>query len=141
MVHLLAACGDELTRENLMYQATHMDHVHVPMLLPGITFDTSPTDYSPAKQMQLRRFDGTRWVGFDSIVNGWPAAPPTVAGPAIGAMALRRGQAVVAEHLPELDLQHFAGGAMRHLRQEDDIVGQLPSRDLALEKLSDRLGR
>jgi branched-chain amino acid transport system substrate-binding protein len=53
-----------------MYQATHMDHVHVPMLLPCITFDTSPTDYSPVKQMQLRRFDGTRWVGFGAIVNG-----------------------------------------------------------------------
>jgi branched-chain amino acid transport system substrate-binding protein len=70
VVHLLTAYGDELTRENLMHQATHMDHVHVPMLLPGITFDTSPTDYSPVKQMQLRRFDGTRWVGFGGIVNG-----------------------------------------------------------------------
>jgi hypothetical protein len=35
------------------------------MLLPGITFDTSPTDYSPVK-----RFDGSRWVGFGGIVNG-----------------------------------------------------------------------
>jgi len=70
VVHLLTACGDELTREDLMYQATHMDHVHVPMLLPGVTFDTSPTDYSPVKQMQLRHFDGTRWVGFGGIVNG-----------------------------------------------------------------------
>jgi hypothetical protein len=51
-----------------------MDHVHVPMLLPGITFDTSPTDYSPVKQMQLRRFDGARWVGFgaSSTANGPP---------------------------------------------------------------------
>ena len=70
VVHLLSACGDELTRENLMYQAAHMDHVDVPMLLPGITFDTGPTDYSPVKQMQLRRFDGIRWVGFGGIVNG-----------------------------------------------------------------------
>jgi hypothetical protein len=44
VAHLLAACDDELTRANLMHQATHIDHVHVPMLLPGITFDTSPTD-------------------------------------------------------------------------------------------------
>jgi branched-chain amino acid transport system substrate-binding protein len=71
VVHLLSACSDELMRENLMSQAaTHMDDVHVPMLLPGITFDTGPTDYSPVKQMQLRRFDGTRWVGFGGIVNG-----------------------------------------------------------------------
>src|SRR6516225_4042683 len=32
----------------------HMDHVHVPMLLPDITFDTRPTDYLPVNQMQLR---------------------------------------------------------------------------------------
>ena len=32
-----SACGDELTRDNLMFQATHMDHVHLPMLLLGIT--------------------------------------------------------------------------------------------------------
>ena len=54
-----------------MYQAAaHMDDVHLPMLLPGITFDTGPTDYSPVKQMQVRRFDGARWVGFGGIVNG-----------------------------------------------------------------------
>jgi hypothetical protein len=57
----MAACGDGLTRENLRYQATRMDRVHVPMLLADITFDTSPTGYSPVEQMQLRRFDGTRW--------------------------------------------------------------------------------
>ena len=70
VVRLLAACGDQLTRENLMYQATHMDHVHVLMLLPGITFDTSPTDYSPVKHTQLRRFDCARRAGFGGIVNG-----------------------------------------------------------------------
>jgi len=36
----------------------------------GHHLDTSPTDYSPVKQMQLRRFDGTGWVGFGGIVNG-----------------------------------------------------------------------
>jgi hypothetical protein len=55
--------------------ATHMDHVHVPMLLPGITFDTSPTDYSPVKQVQLRRLEGARWVGFGGIVNSEPPGP------------------------------------------------------------------
>lgn len=68
VVHLLTACGDELTRENLMRQATHLKDVHVPMLLPGITLNTSPTDYSPVKQMQLKQFDGTRWVPFGGIV-------------------------------------------------------------------------
>jgi branched-chain amino acid transport system substrate-binding protein len=70
VLHLLTACGDELTRENLMRQATHLNNVHVPMLLPGITLNTSPTDYSPIKQMQLKRFDGTRWVPFGEVIGG-----------------------------------------------------------------------
>jgi len=70
VVHVLTACGDELTRENLMHQATHLNGVHVPMLLPGITVSTSPTDYWPVKQMQLKQFDGTRWVPFGEIIGG-----------------------------------------------------------------------
>ena len=70
VVHLLAACGDDLTRENVMSQAAHMDHVHIPLLLPGITINTSPTDYSPIKQMRLKRFDGERWVPFGEIIEG-----------------------------------------------------------------------
>lgn len=36
-VALLRQCGDNLTRDNLLRQATHMKDVTVPMLLPGIT--------------------------------------------------------------------------------------------------------
>ena len=46
-----------------------MDQVHVPMLSPVIIFDTNPTDYSPVKQMQLRRGGGTRCLGFGGIDN------------------------------------------------------------------------
>ena len=53
-----------------MRQATHLEDLRVPMLLPGITLSTSPTDYSPIKQMQLKRFDGTRWVTFGEIIGG-----------------------------------------------------------------------
>jgi branched-chain amino acid transport system substrate-binding protein len=67
-VRVLKQCGDDLTRENVMYQATHMSGVRIPMLLPGITFTTAPDDYSPVKQMQLQRFDGTRWVPVGGLV-------------------------------------------------------------------------
>jgi hypothetical protein len=67
VVQLLRRCGDQLTRENVMYQATHLQNMQVPMLLPGITLNTSPTDYSPIKQMQLQRFDGTSWVPIGGI--------------------------------------------------------------------------
>ena len=68
MAHVLRQCGDELTRENVMHQATHMRGVRIPMLLPGITFNTSPDDYRPVKEMQLQRFDGSHWVPVGGLV-------------------------------------------------------------------------
>ncbi|HTS53232.1 MAG TPA: ABC transporter substrate-binding protein [Burkholderiales bacterium] len=59
---VLKQCGDDLTRENVMRQAANFKDVELPMLLPGIKLNTSPTDYTPIKQMQLRRFDGKTWV-------------------------------------------------------------------------------
>ena len=51
-------CGDNLTRENIMKQAASMKDFTVPMLLPGITINTSPTDFFPIEQEQMARFDG-----------------------------------------------------------------------------------
>lgn len=59
---VLRRCGDELTREHLLYVATHLQGVHLPALLPGITVNISPGDYNPFKQMRLQRFNGQRWV-------------------------------------------------------------------------------
>jgi branched-chain amino acid transport system substrate-binding protein len=70
VVALLKQCGNDLTRDNLREQATHLRDVAVPMLLPGITLNTRPDDYSPIKQMQLQRFDGTGWVTIGGIVGG-----------------------------------------------------------------------
>lgn len=67
--HVLEQCGDVLTRKNLMYQATHMKDFHVPGLLPGITFNASPTDYRPIKQSILHRFDGQTWVPISDIID------------------------------------------------------------------------
>jgi branched-chain amino acid transport system substrate-binding protein len=64
----VSACGDDLTRENIMRVATHLDHVALPMLYPGITATTSPTDYFALKQFQMFRFTGEEWLPFGSIV-------------------------------------------------------------------------
>jgi branched-chain amino acid transport system substrate-binding protein len=40
------------------------------MLLPGITINTSPTDFAPIKQVQMARFNGERWELFGSILTG-----------------------------------------------------------------------
>jgi branched-chain amino acid transport system substrate-binding protein len=62
LVHVLQQCGDNLTRENVMAQATQLKDLELPMLLPGIRISTSPTDYHTIKQLQLQQFDGKRWV-------------------------------------------------------------------------------
>jgi hypothetical protein len=63
MVQVLKQAGDDLSRENIMRQATNLRDVELPMLLPGIKVNTSPTDYYPVQQLQLARFDGKRWCG------------------------------------------------------------------------------
>ena len=67
MAEVLRRCDDDLTRENLLRQATHIKHLQLPMMLPGITIDLSPSDYLPIEQVQLIRFDGKQWVRFGEI--------------------------------------------------------------------------
>ena len=70
MVQILKQCGDDLTRANVMRQAASLERLALPMLLPGITVDTSPTDFYPIEQMQLIRFDGAQWQRFGAIIGG-----------------------------------------------------------------------
>jgi len=69
MVQVLKQCGKNLSRENIMKQAANL-HTTPPMLLPGITVSTSPTDYHPIKQMQLAKFNGKTWVLFGQVISG-----------------------------------------------------------------------
>ena len=70
MIAVLKACGDNLTRENVMKNATSIRDLKLPMLLPGITISTGVDDYAPIKQMQLRKFDGTTWQLFGEVISG-----------------------------------------------------------------------
>ncbi len=70
MVVVLRQCGDDLTRENVMKQATSLNKVELGMLLPGIKVSTSPTDFAPVKQWQLMRFEGANWQLFGDVING-----------------------------------------------------------------------
>ena len=68
MVHVLRQCGDDLTRANLMRQAANLKALRLPLLLPGMTIDTSPTDFYPIEAGQLARFNGTQWEGFGEVI-------------------------------------------------------------------------
>ena len=70
LVHVLQQCGDDLTRENVMKQAAAMKDVRLPLFLPGMSMNTSPTDYFPIEQMQLMKFDGKRWENFGKVISG-----------------------------------------------------------------------
>ena len=69
-VRVLKQCGDDLTRENIMKEAANLHGFRVPMLLPGITINTTPTDFAPIKQIQMARFDGERWQLFGPLITG-----------------------------------------------------------------------
>jgi branched-chain amino acid transport system substrate-binding protein len=70
LVQVLKQCGDDLTRANVMKQAANLKNKRIDMLLPGITVNTSPTDFFPIKQMQMMRFNGERWELFGPVING-----------------------------------------------------------------------
>ncbi len=67
---VLKQCGDELTRENVMKQAADIHDFTVPMLLPGIKVNTTPTDFAPVKQVQMAKFDGKAWQLFGPLLTG-----------------------------------------------------------------------
>jgi len=68
LIQVLKQAGSDLSRENIMRQATNLRDLELPMLLPGIKVNTSPTDYWAVQQLQLIRFDGKRWVRFGDLV-------------------------------------------------------------------------
>jgi branched-chain amino acid transport system substrate-binding protein len=70
MVEVLKRCGDNLTRENIMKQATSLKKLAQGGLLPGVTITTGPDDFQPIDQLQLMRFKGERWQLFGDVLDG-----------------------------------------------------------------------
>ncbi|WP_027515405.1 ABC transporter substrate-binding protein [Bradyrhizobium sp. WSM1417] len=70
LVHVLKACGDDLTRENVMKQAASIKDYEPAGLLPGIKVNTSATDFAPLSQLQLIRFKDEHWERFGEILSG-----------------------------------------------------------------------
>jgi branched-chain amino acid transport system substrate-binding protein len=67
---VLKACGDDLSTENILKQAYAIHELELPMLLPGIKINTSPTDHIPVDQMQFMRFNGQNWQRFGELQTG-----------------------------------------------------------------------
>ncbi|ACF02742.1 Extracellular ligand-binding receptor [Rhodopseudomonas palustris TIE-1] len=69
LVEVLKACGDNLTRENVMKQAASLKDYRTEVLLPGIKINTSATDFAPVSQLQLMRFKGEKWELFGDVIS------------------------------------------------------------------------
>jgi ABC-type branched-subunit amino acid transport system substrate-binding protein len=61
MGEILRRCGDELTRDNVLKQATTLAGFHSPFFLDDITYSYTPDDYSPMKTLHISVFDGKDW--------------------------------------------------------------------------------
>ncbi|APW39747.1 branched-chain amino acid ABC transporter substrate-binding protein [Rhodoferax koreense] len=68
LAHVLKQCGDDLSRENLMRQATSIDNLALPMVLPGILVKTTPEKRTALRSMQLASFDGKAWQLFGDVI-------------------------------------------------------------------------
>jgi branched-chain amino acid transport system substrate-binding protein len=67
---VLKACGNDLSTENILKQAYAIKDMELPMMLPGIKVNTSPTDHVPIEQMQFMRFTGKQWERFGELQTG-----------------------------------------------------------------------
>jgi hypothetical protein len=59
---VLRKCGDDLSRDNLVRQATALHGERLPLMLPGISISTTPQDYTPFKSLRIAVFDGSSWT-------------------------------------------------------------------------------
>jgi len=69
LAHVLEQCGDDLSRENLMRQATSIKGLQLPMALPGILINTTPEQRTALRSVQLARFDGQAWQLFGDVIS------------------------------------------------------------------------
>jgi branched-chain amino acid transport system substrate-binding protein len=66
---VLKRCGDQLTREALLHQATSLHGERLPMMLPGVSLSTKPDDYTPFKTLRIATFDGASWTLLDDVLS------------------------------------------------------------------------
>ena len=67
IVEVLKKCGDDLSRENLIKEATNIQGFQPSTFLPGLTINVTPSNRIGWKKARMARFDGTRWVLFDDV--------------------------------------------------------------------------
>ena len=70
LIVVLEQCKNDLSRENIMAQAANLKNVALPVLLPGITLNTSATDYRPIKDGYMVEFRDGQFVVVSDLLHG-----------------------------------------------------------------------
>ncbi len=70
LMQVFKQCGNDFSRENVMKQAANIQHLKLPVALPGIEVNTSATDFRPISQMQLSKFNGKTFERFGEVLSG-----------------------------------------------------------------------
>jgi branched-chain amino acid transport system substrate-binding protein len=70
LMQVLKQCDGDFSRANIMKQAANLHDAPDPVLLPGITVNTSPTNFHPIRAMQLEKWTGRTWDRFGSVIEG-----------------------------------------------------------------------
>lgn len=68
LVEVIERCGDDLSRENLLKQATTISDLQMPMFLPGIKINVSSAIRTPWRAAQIVIFNGKDWVRSGGII-------------------------------------------------------------------------
>src|SRR5258708_19779382 len=74
LVFVLKNCGDDLSRVNIMKQASSIKGLELGGLLPGIKVNTSASNFAPISQLPLMKFKGESWERFADITSS-PTPP------------------------------------------------------------------
>lgn len=68
MLQVLKQCGNDLSRANILKQAQSLKDFTCATLLPGIKLNTSATNYSPIRALQIQSFDGAHWKSVGGLI-------------------------------------------------------------------------
>jgi branched-chain amino acid transport system substrate-binding protein len=66
---ILRQCGDDFSRENIIKQAKSLRDFNLPTALPGVRINTSESNNMIWTQLQLQRWNGSRWEQFGDILD------------------------------------------------------------------------
>jgi ABC-type branched-subunit amino acid transport system substrate-binding protein len=72
LMQVLKQAHGDFSRANIMKQVNSLHNLQIPVLLPGLEINTSPTNHHPVRAMQLERWDGKKWVLFGDVIQGAP---------------------------------------------------------------------